>query len=642
MLRHLSIGRLLRASRDGGEAQRQAQALEAELAERRCSELALRTRASLQAAALEVAQHALASRPLSVLIQEVLGIIGRALAVETAALWDTGQPGSATLVARQGNPRLLDGLARVAEYGARMGEPVMVEDLTQDLRFRGLEVSDLGPLGGLTAPVSFEGQTTGILGVASSTRPAFTPDEVAFLGGVGHSLGSAMARSEANTMLEQQALTDPLTGLANRSLLHDRLEQALRVAARERHVMALLLIDLDRFKEVNDTLGHHWGDVLLKEVSGRLRAAVRPSDTVARLGGDEFAVMLPAAGDLATASRLAGKLLEAMEQPVVLDGQPADVRASAGVVVYPEHGEDAEALLRRADVAMYVAKQAGGGYAVYAPEYDEHDPTRLALAGELRRALDGGDELVVRLQSQIDLRHRAVCGFEAQLRWHHPTRGPLDAEHFVPFAERTGLGKAIDRFALQAAVRACRSWRAAGWYIPVSVNISPRSLLDANLPTFVAELCQEHSVPPSEVTLEVTEGTIMADPRKVTEVLLRLRALGVGMAIDAFGTGYSSLASLKRLPVSTLKIDKSFVRDMAADKGDLAIVRSTVELGHSFGLRVVAEGVDNPATLRLLQQLGCDQAQGAYFSGLLSEAEALPWLNSTAAVADARTSAEAA
>jgi diguanylate cyclase (GGDEF)-like protein len=618
------------------------QALQAELAERRQIELALRTGGSLQAAALELAQNALGGAPLSVLVQEVLGTLGRALAADAVALWDRGQLGSITLVAEQGDSRLLESLAFVAEYATRIGEPVTVENLTDDLRFRGLGGLELACLSALTAPVCGDGQPTGILGVASSTTRTFTQDEVAFLCGVGRTLGAAMARTHATSRLEQQALTDPLTGLANRSLFHDRLQQAVRVAARERQVVALLLIDLDRFKDVNDTLGHHWGDVLLKEVSRRLRAAVRPSDTVARLGGDEFAVILPASGDLANVSRLAGKLLEAMEQPVVLDDRPADVRGSIGVVLYPEHGDRAEDLLRRADVAMYVAKQAGGGFAVYAPEHDEHDPAQLALAGELRRALEAGDELVVRLQPQVDLRHRAPCGFEAQLRWQHPTLGGLDPDQFMPLAERTGLVKPLDRFALGAAIEACRSWRAAGWSLPVSVNISPRSLLDVSLPAFVADMCRQHSVPPSAVTLEVAEGTIMTEPGKVIQVLLRLRALGVGIAIDEFGTGYSSLASLKRLPVSTLTIDKSFVRDMAADKGDLAIVRSVVELGHSFGLRVVADGVDTLATLRLLQQLDCDEARGTYVSGPLSVVEALAWLNTCPSVTDAGPSAEAA
>jgi diguanylate cyclase (GGDEF)-like protein len=629
------IGRLTGAGRDQAGGRPDGRALLAELEELKRSETELRARAALHSAALEIAQRALASHSLSILLQELLGSVGRALVVEAAALWGTQPAAEAaqTLVAQQGNPRLVEGLAAVAKYGAGIGETVAVEDLTDDLRFRGLDGFESGPLSALTAPVAFDGHTAGVLGVASSSKRTFTVDEVAFLRGAAQSLGAALARGHADDALRQQALTDPLTGLANRSLLHDRLEQALRVAARERHVMALLLIDLDRFKEVNDTLGHHWGDRLLKEVSARLRSAVRPSDTVARLGGDEFAVILPAVGDLASATRLAAKLQAAVEQPVTLDGQLADVRGSIGVALYPEHGQAAEALLRRADVAMYVAKQAGGGIAVYAPEHEEHDPAHLALAGELRRALDRGDdnnELVLRLQPRIDLRQRGPCGFQAQLCWEHPTRGPLEPGHFVPFAEQTGLVKAVDRFALRAAVRACQTWRAAGWQLPVSVTISPRSLLDTTLPEFVAAVCDQWAVPPSEVTLEVTESTIMADPRKSTAVLLRLRALGVGIAIDEFGTGYSSLASIQRLPVDTLKIGRSFVGGMARDKGDLAIVRSTIELGHSFGLRVVANGVENEAALRLLRPLGCDQAQGTYLSGPLSQSEALLWLSSSA------------
>jgi diguanylate cyclase (GGDEF)-like protein len=620
------IGRLTRAKRDAVDAGPDAQARQAEAAERARADLELRARVALQSAAVEVAHHALARRPRNVLIQEILGSVGRTLRVEAAALWETEPGAPSTLVAQQGKPELVAGLAAVASYGAGIGEAVAVGDLTQDLRFRGIDGLEPGAVSALTAPVSFEGRTIGVLGVASSSERAFTADEVAFLRGTGQSLGAAMARGDADDALKQQALTDPLTGLANRSLFHDRLQQALRVAARERHVMAVMLIDLDHFKEVNDTLGHHWGDVLLNEVSSRLRAAVRPSDTVARLGGDEFAVILPAATDLASVSRLAGKLLAAIEQPITLDGQPADVRGSIGVALYPEHGEEAETLLRRADVAMYAAKQAGGGFGLYAPEDDEHDAAQLALAADLRRALERDGELELRFQPQIDLRQHRPCGLEAQLRWQHPVRGPLEPDQFMPLAERTGLIKAIDRFALRAAVRACETWRAAGWQLPVSVKMSPRSLLDQSLPDFVADVCQQRGVPASEVTLELSESTLMADPRNSTAVLLRLRALGVEVAIAAFGTGYSCLGALKRLPVNTLKIDKSFVGDVATDKGDLAIVRSIVELGHSFGLRVVAEGVDNPAALRLLGQLGCDQVQGPHLSDTLSESDALLWL----------------
>ncbi len=409
------------------------------------------------------------------------------------------------------------------------------------------------------------------------------------------------------------SMHDALTGLPNRVLLADRFAQALRDGVRRTTTAGLLLIDLDRFKEINDTFGHHYGDELLTQVGPRLRAALRESDTVARLGGDEFAVLLPEISDLAAATAVAEKLRRSLETPFHVEGIDVDVEASVGVVVSGEHGENATILLQRADIAMYVAKTQNLGVFAYDPDADGNSPARLALLGELRRALEH-NELELHYQPKVSVSTGQVVGAEALVRWQHPTRGLVFPDAFIPVAEHTGLIGPLTHYVLDAALAQARTWLDDGRPLPVSVNLSARNLLDERLPEHIADLLHTHGVPAGLLELEVTESAIMTEPHRARRLLQRLSALGIHISIDDFGAGYTSLAQLKTLPVRELKIDRSFVMTMTSDASDALIVRSVVDLGHNLGLTIVAEGVEDPEALDSLASYGCDVAQGYHIS----------------------------
>ncbi len=435
-----------------------------------------------------------------------------------------------------------------------------------------------------------------------------------------------LARTDRKTIatLEYQAMHDLLTGLPNRTLLRDRLQQLLLGSHRDRRPLSLLIIDLDRFKDVNDAFGHHYGDLLLKDIGQRFVGTLRESDTIARLGGDEFAVLLPGAdGD--TANELARRIIAALEQPFLLEGHRLDVQASVGIAVYPDHGADADTLLRRADIAMYAAKQSNTGSAVYAFEHDNNSADRIALAGELRDSLSR-DELVLHYQPQIEYGSGRVTGVEALVRWKHAGLGLIPPDGFIPLAEQTGLIRPLGTWVLNEALRQVSLWQHMGLEIPVAVNLSMRNLHDPELPETIQRLLARWKVPADRLRLEITESSLMADPPRALAILNRVRAAGVHFAIDDFGTGYSSLAYLKRLPVDEIKIDKSFVQQMAGDDNDAAIVRSTIGLGHDLGLNVVAEGVEDRAAWDMLGRLGCDSAQGYYVSRPMSGKEIVRWL----------------
>jgi diguanylate cyclase (GGDEF)-like protein len=414
--------------------------------------------------------------------------------------------------------------------------------------------------------------------------------------------------------IEHRAHYDELTGLPNRTLYRSLVEQAVNGGA----PAAVLLLDVDRFKEVNDALGHERGDLLLQELGTRLHR-VCEGEVVARLGGDEFAILL--AGSAEEASALAARIHAALEEPFDLNGFALEIAASIGVAASPEHGADVDTLVQHADVAMYVAKGAHAGTSTYDPEQDTNDAARLALAGELRRALDD-DELVVHYQPKADLGTGEISGVEALVRWEHPSRGFIPPDEFIPIAERTGLIKTLSRYVLAAALRERSRWAAAGHDLHVAVNLTIPDLLDQDLPDRIAALLDETGVSPDDLELEITESTILADPLRVRQNLDRLNELGLSLAIDDFGTGYSSLAYLKRLPVSTIKIDRSFVMDMLESDSDAAIVRSTIELGRNLGLRVVAEGVETEEAWNALREHGCTLAQG-YLIGKPMPAEEL-------------------
>ncbi|HZG90490.1 MAG TPA: bifunctional diguanylate cyclase/phosphodiesterase [Pseudonocardia sp.] len=402
---------------------------------------------------------------------------------------------------------------------------------------------------------------------------------------------------------------DALTGLPNRILFAERVEQALGARAGTDAGVALLLVDLDRFKEINDTFGHRCGDQLIVQVGARLREVAQGAGTVARLGGDEFAVLLPEVESVQGAVETAGALRGALISPFPVDGVDLDVEASVGVAVSGHHGQDAVTLLQRADIAMYVAKDQGRGIFVYDREADRHSPAKLAVLGDLRRALDRG-ELVLHYQPKVSVGSGEVVGVEALVRWHHPQRGLVLPGAFMPFAEHTGLIGPLTRHILDEALAQARAWCAQGRPRCVAVNLSARCLLDERLPDQVGELLAAHGVAADLLVLEVTESAVVTEPKRAQELLGRLSSLGVRISIDDFGAGYTSLSQLKTLPVSELKIDRSFVTTMTEDTRNALIVQSVIELGHNLGLSIVAEGVEDERTLTALAALHCDIAQG--------------------------------
>ncbi|HEX6548594.1 MAG TPA: EAL domain-containing protein [Candidatus Dormibacteraeota bacterium] len=425
--------------------------------------------------------------------------------------------------------------------------------------------------------------------------------------------------------LEHRVLHDSLTGLPNRSLLQDRLRHAIQLGQREAIPFALFLMDLDRFKEVNDTFGHHTGDELLVEVARRLTRELRASDTIARLGGDEFAAILPGIDDTAQAEHAASKLLRALNQPFEVGGERLTIAASIGIVLFPEQGTDADGLMRRADVAMYVAKRAGGGSRFYAADQDTNSPRRLTLMADLRDAILH-NQLALHYQPKVDLRSGEMLGVEALVRWLHPDHGVLAPDRFLPLAEQSGLIVPLGRWVINEAIRQCARWRGQGATLKVALNLSARSLQDRDLPDFIGAVLRREHVDASLLQVEITESTLMADPALAAEVTERLSDMGVQLAIDDFGVGYSSLAYVGRLHAHEIKIDKSFVLEMARGEKDAVIVQSTIELGRSLGLRVVAEGVEDERTWEMLVESGCEVAQGFLFSKPLPAADILAYV----------------
>ncbi|HSD95658.1 MAG TPA: EAL domain-containing protein [Sulfuricaulis sp.] len=424
--------------------------------------------------------------------------------------------------------------------------------------------------------------------------------------------------------LESLAFADPLTKLPNRMLFHERLQQAIEEAKRDYRPFALLLMDLDRFKDINDTLGHQVGDLLLQQVAARLRSKLRDIDTVARMGGDEFAILLPAVSDK-HATMAARMLLQALRAPFRIQEQSLDIGASIGVALYPDHGVDANILIQRADVAMYSAKHANSGHALYDSKLDQHNSTRLTLLGELRHAVEQ-EQFVLYYQPKVNLKTFQVTGVEALVRWNHPREELLLPDTFIPLLEQTGMIRSLTPWVLNESLRQGQMLQDKGVPITISMNLSVRDLQDPYLADAFAEQLAALQISPHWLELEITESAVMTEPERALEVLTRLSAMGLRIAIDDFGTGYSSLSYLKKLPVNTIKIDKSFVIGMVRDENDAAIVRTSVDLAHNLKLEVVAEGVENEETLNRLGELGCDTAQGNYISRPLSAEELAVWL----------------
>lgn len=436
----------------------------------------------------------------------------------------------------------------------------------------------------------------------------------------------ALKRAEdMGSIMRYQALHDSLTSLPNRILLHDRLQQAIQFSLREHKLLGLIMMDLNEFKEINDTLGHSIGDLVLQETAARLQSLLRGSDTVARLGGDEFAILLTSIKTDGSAVYTAHKILEALRQPFSADRHIFPISASLGIALFPEHGESAEGLLRCADVAMYSAKRKKIGFAIYDAELDKTNTKHIVLQNDLRHAIEN-NELVLHYQPKIDLITNCVCGVEALIRWNHPTRGLLFPNDFIPLAEQNGLIKPITEYVLRMALRQCEDWHSKDLNISIAINVSAVNLQDPLFPPRVFKIIDEYKVAPALLEMEITETAIMIDPLCAIESINKLRGFGITISIDDFGTGYSSMAYLKKLLVSKIKIDKSFVIDMLNNENDAVIVRSTIDLAHNLGLTVIAEGVEDEATWNRLKALGCDTAQGFYMSRPISSDKLAEWL----------------
>jgi len=427
--------------------------------------------------------------------------------------------------------------------------------------------------------------------------------------------------------IEHQALHDALTQLPNRLLLLDRLEQIIGNSKRRGQDFALLVMDLDRFKEINDTVGHQIGDELLQQVAHRMLNVARETETVARLGGDEFALLLPSTGSN-RAKHVAEKIRLALRRAFDVGHHSFVVGASVGIAMYPEHGETAESLLRRADVAMYHAKHENAGIVVYNVEDDPHSVRRLQLEKDLREAIEN-DRITLYYQPKIDLRTKTVNGAEALLRWIHPEEGVISPEPIIELSEQTGLIKHLTTSIVNTALRQAALWASRGIVFPIGVNLSVWNVQDPDLPWSIEEQLGKWQVLPEQLEFEITESAMMADTMRAHLVLKRFNELGIKIAVDDFGVGFSSLAYLKRLPVQVLKIDKSFIQNICSDENDQSIVRSTIEMAHNLGLNVVAEGVETNETLNLLCELGCDVAQGYLFSKPLPPEMFVKWIDAS-------------
>ena len=572
--------------------------------------------------------------------EQVIGIVLRRVAellrAERAALYlhdpetgryevttrgEEGLEHTTSLAARDVSPLLLTVLDRQ--------EPLVIRSGTRDAACHDF-LQEYGAKDAVLAPLSGEQGLHGVLVLADRLGEVntFTKDDGLLLQTLTSHAVTALANSRLVERLDHESLHDSLTGLANRALFLDRLGRALR---RTDVGAVVLLMDLDRFKEVNDTLGHHHGDLLLQEIGARLSRQMRSDDLLARLGGDEFAVLM-SGHDQVSAVAVAERLLHALAEPMLLHGVEMEVNASIGVVHVPAgrggQEQDASLVLQRADVAMYAAKKHYTGVHLYRDELDGYSPRRLALASGLRAAIEQG-QMSLRYQPQARVVDGEILGVEVLVRWEHPTYGTVPPDDFINIAEQTGQIRELTAWVLDHALADCAAWAAQGRSLAVSVNLSVRNLMEPDLVCSVGALLERHGVPAGKLTLEITESHLMSDPARTAEVLRGLSSLGVRLSIDDFGTGYSSLAYLKQLPVSEVKVDKSFVRNLAVDTDDSAIVEAIITLAHTLRLDVVAEGVEDEPTRERLRDLRCDQLQGYHLARPMREPELIAWLDTT-------------
>ncbi len=559
-------------------------------------------------------------------------------------------------IVRANNNKVLDGLSLYSSAGEPLWtsrgattdapalDPVRMQEAKDTLGPSSKVVeTDEGSVLGVTVPVFYGDQLAGIYGFAQVDIPwdstqAFMTRTVATVAAVitimvllawlllfrtVHRASSTLrSQSEENKHL---ALHDALTGLPNRRLLQDRLDRAIATSERSGKRLALMILDVDRFKEVNDTLGHDRGDSLLKEVANRLTEVVRDADTVARLGGDEFAVLAPDVGSPLDAERLAGRVHSAFDEPFLIGDLQLHVESSIGIATLPDHADDGIELMQRADTAMYAAKATHLGMLLYRPGDDGNSAERLQLLGDLRNAL-GTTQLSINYQPKIDLASGQVIGTEALLRWMHPDRGNIPPNDFIPLAENTGLIQGLTRYVLEMVCAQMAEWDRLGTefaHLPVAVNLSARNLLETNFDEFLEDILASHLIEPERLELEVTESALIEDPVRSHQMLHKIAGLGVTLAVDDFGTGYTSMSQLEQMPLSTLKIDRSFTQRLADDPAGATLVKAMVDLAHEFGLEVVAEGVEDTEVTLRLRELGCDIGQGYLWSRPVTS-DALP------------------
>ena len=430
------------------------------------------------------------------------------------------------------------------------------------------------------------------------------------------------------TSCERQALRgsthDTLTELPNRILLIDRLEQSISASSLGKNRIATIILDIDRFKEINDTLGHNTGDRVIRQIAYSLRKVIPEPNTIARLDGNEFAIVLENFEEKEDARKMVQKIKEALHSPMKLEGVRLNIEASFGLTFYPDHGKSAQTLIQRAEVAMYQAKKKNSGIIEYTTALERCNTRRLTLMGELRKAIIN-NELVVYYQPKIDIKTGIINEVEALVRWKHKTHGLIPPDDFIPMAEQTGVIKQLTLWMLHESLMQCAKWKSEGINLRVAVNLSASDLLDIKFSDTVTRILGSHHMSPENLQLEITESAVMIDAERSLEVLTRLSTLGVRLSVDDFGTGYSSLSYLSKLPVNELKIDKSFVMGMESNSNNTIIVQATIDLGHNLGLEVVAEGTENASDVLKLQRLGCDKAQGYYFSKPLDAKELKTW-----------------
>ncbi len=435
----------------------------------------------------------------------------------------------------------------------------------------------------------------------------------------------AVERAAQSRAIRVSAGLDPLTKLRSRGEFFSRLEEAISMATRERKQLGLMLMDLNHFSEVNKTLGHKAGDMLLEEVAGRLHTIFRASDLVARVGDDEFAVLLQTGAALSGSVTTAGKLLRAMQEPFMVDDNRFPIGVSIGIALFPAHGQDAGTLIQHSELAMRSAKRDANGFVVYSGDSESHNLPQLSMANDLRNAI-ANDQLALHFQPVVRMDEGRIHGVEALLRWRHPKHGNVPPDVFIPLAEQTGSIETLTHWVLNRALEQWRHWQQAGLNLQVAVNLSALTLHNLEFPGLLRAILDKWQVSRNSLILEITESAIVSDAVRAAHTVDRLHDLGVDIAIDDFGSGYSSLAHIRKLSVSDLKIDKSYVLNMTTVPDDLVIVRTLIELGHNLGLKVVAEGVEDVETWSLLQSLNCDFAQGYYMAKPMDTDAIAKWL----------------